>query len=151
MTTSFSAKVGEWATRVEGALLAVFKESVQELAAQVDMQLVNMVYEQPPSPSGYKRTGFLRASVMASKSAMPALTRENPGAAVPTNLGDVMVVINSAVAGDTIYLGYTANYASYVHYGANGRAPRPWVALVAQRWEQIVNEKAVEVKARLGL
>lgn len=148
---SFSAIVGEWASEVKGALLAIFKESVQELASQIDMQLVNMVYEAPPAPSGYRRTGFLRASVQASKSAMPLAVRANPGAAIPADLGEVVLVINSAEMGDTIYLGYTANYAAFVHYGANGRPPRPWVLLAAQRWEEIVTSKAAEVKARLGL
>lgn len=62
----------------------------------------------------------------------------------------MLLVINSADLGDTIYLGYTANYAAFVHFGAQGRAPRPWVTTVAQRWEMIVAEKACEVKRRLG-
>jgi hypothetical protein len=40
---------------------------------------------------------------------------------------------------------------AFVHYGAQGRAPRPWVTMIAQRWEMIVAEKAAEVKSRLGL
>jgi hypothetical protein len=136
---SFAATVGQWAQKVEGALEAVFKEAAQELVSQLN-QLV---------PVG--ETGFLRSSLMASTSAMPTLTRANPGMAVPADLGDILLVINSADLGDTIYLGYTANYAAFVHFGAQGRTPRPWVTMVAQRWEMIVAEKATEVRRRLGL
>ncbi|MBA8908853.1 HK97 gp10 family phage protein [Aminobacter ciceronei] len=136
---SFSATVGQWAQKVEGALEAVFKEAAQELVSQLN-QLV---------PVG--ETGFLRSSLMASTTAMPTLTRANPGMSVPADIGDILLVINSADLGDTIYLGYTANYAAFVHFGAQGRTPRPWVTMVAQRWEMIVAEKATEVRRRLGL
>ncbi|MRX33219.1 HK97 gp10 family phage protein [Aminobacter sp. MDW-2] len=136
---SFAATVGQWAQKVEGALEAVFKEAAQELVSQLN-QLV---------PVG--ETGFLRSSLMASTTAMPTLTRANPGMTVPADLGDILLVINSADLGDTIFLGYTANYAAFVHFGAQGRTPRPWVTMVAQRWEMIVAEKAREVKTRLGL
>lgn len=135
---SFAAQVGSWANKVDGALEAVFKESAQELVAQLN-QLVP------------RDTGFLAASLMASTTAMPQMTRANPGAAVPGDLGDIVLVIAGADLGDTIFLGYTANYAAHVHYGARGNAPRPWVTMVAQRWIAIVEAKAAEVKQRLGL
>lgn len=151
MASTFAATVGDWADQVEGALEAVFRESAEELVRVMDLLLVESVYDRPPAPSGYKRTGFLRASLVASTTAMPMLTRENPGVPVPADLSDVVLVINGADIGDTIYLGYTANYGAFVHYGARGRPGRPWVDMVAQRWESIVAAKAAEVKARLGL
>ncbi|TRC78514.1 HK97 gp10 family phage protein [Mesorhizobium sp. WSM4310] len=150
MMASFAATVGAWVAAVPLALEMVFKESAQELVSQLDQLLADEVYDKPATP-GYKRTGFLRASLMASTTAMPTLSRENPGAPVPPDLGDVILVINGVDLGDTLYLGYTANYAAFVHYGAQGRAPRPWVTMVAQRWVMIVEAKAAEVKARLGL
>lgn len=150
MATSFAAQVGKWGEKADGALTAVFRESAQELVSQLDQLLADTVYEQPQT-AGYNRTGFLRASLMASTDAMPTLSRANPGVPVPADLGDVILVINGADLGDTIYLGYTANYAAYVHYGAQGNTPRPWVTLVAQRWQTIVDAKAAEVKQRLGL
>ncbi len=149
--STFSAKIREWALKVDGAVKVIFQESAQELVSQMDDLLVEMVYAQPPSPSGYKRTGFLRASLMASKEAIPGMIKTNPGRAVPADLTDIVLVINDAELGDTIYLGYTANYASFVHYGANGRPPKPWITLAAQRWKRIVAAKATEVKKRLGL
>lgn len=138
MMASFAAQVGAWANKVDGALEAVFKESAQEL--------VNELTRLAPVD-----TGFLRASLMASTTAMPQMTKANPGAAVPGDLGEIMLVIAGADLGDTIYLGYTANYAAHVHYGARGNAPRPWVTMVAQRWTAIVATKAAEVRGKLGL
>lgn len=148
MAQSFAAQVGMWCQKVPRAMEIVFKESAQEIVSQMDDLLASMVYA-GPQPAGYKRTGFLRASLVASTSVMPRLTRENPGVPVPTDLGDVILVINGTDLGQTVYLGYTANYAAFVHFGANGAAPRPWVNLVAQRWQQIVEAKAAEVKAKL--
>ena len=136
--TTFEAQVGEWARKVEGAFDVVFKEAAQELVSELNT-LVPI------------DTGFLRASLRASTTDMPLLTRENTGGPAPDDMAEIVLVIAGAEAGDTIYLGYTANYAAYVHYGANGRPGRPWVAMVAQRWQGIVAQKAGEVRSRLGL
>lgn len=151
MSSTFEADIGEWALKVEGAFEAVFKESAQELTSQMDLLLEQTVYAQPVSPSGYQRTGFLRASLVASTAAMPLLTRDNPGVAVPTDLAPILLVINGADLGETLYLGYTANYAAFVHYSGNGQSGRPWVAMAAQRWPQIVSDVALRVRSRLGL
>lgn len=135
---TFSAAIDAWILKVEGAVEAVFRESVQELVSQ--MQALVPV-----------DTGFLRASLRASSSAMPVLSLDNPGGTFKADQGQVELVIMAADIGGTIYLGYTANYGAYVHYGARGRPPRPWVDMVAQRWQMIVAEKAAELKARLGL
>lgn len=147
---TFSAVIEGWTRRVKEAEEAVFKEAAQELVKQLNDQITEMVYDLPETPN-YRRTGFLRASLMASTEAMPRLIRDNPGVQVNSEAGDVILVIAGAELGDTIYLGYTAKYGAMVHGGANGRAPRPWVTLVAQRWPQIVAAKAAEVKARFGL
>ncbi len=136
--TSFAAVVGDWARTVPVALEAVFKESAQELVSELNA-LVPV------------DTGFLRASLRASTTAMPALSLDNPGGSFTPDVGEIELVIVGADLGDTIYLGYTAKYGAYVHYGANGRPGRPWVDMVAQRWQQIVTAKAAEVKARVGL
>jgi hypothetical protein len=138
MTDSFSATIEGWARKVEGAFDVLFREAAQELVSELN-SLVPF------------DTGFLRNSLMASTTAMPALTRENPGGPGTDGLAEIVLVIAGTEAGDVLYLGYTANYAAYVHYGANGRPGRPWVSMVAQRWESIVATKAAEVRARLGL
>jgi len=148
MAGTFAATVGDWCRTVPEAVEIIFRESAEEPIRVMDLLLVESVYDPPPAPSGYKRTGFLRASLVASKTAMPTLHRENPGVPVPADLGDVVLIINGLEAGETLYVGYTANYAAFVHYSA-GTAP--WVDLAAQRWQSIVAAKAAEVKARLGI
>jgi len=138
MADSFTAQIEAWAAKVEGAFEAIFRESVQELVSQ--MQALVPV-----------DTGFLRASLQASTTQMPALTLSNPGGSFTPDFGQIELVIMSADIGDTIYLGYTANYGAYVHYGARGRPPRPWIDIVVQRWQAIVDAKAAALKARLGL
>jgi hypothetical protein len=136
LMSGFAATVGEWAAKVDGALELVFKESAQELVTQLNVLVP-------------RDTGFLAASLVASTAAMPTI-RQTDGA-VPGDLGEIVLVIAGAELGDTLFLGYTASYSAFVHYGANGRAGRPWVDMVAQRWQQIVAAKSAEVKSRLGL
>lgn len=148
---SFSAAIADWCRKVEGATEAVFHESVNELVAMMNELLTSMVYDQPISPSGYLRTGFLRASLVASTAAMPALNRANPGGSFQVPGDQIEAVIQGADIGETIYLGYTAQYGAYVHFGAGTETPRPWVTLAAQRWPQIVEAKVAELKSKLGL
>ena len=137
--STFAADISEWVRKVEGAERIVFQEAAQELVTQLNAL----------APVD---TGFLRGSLRASTTAMPVMSLENPGVgAFTVDAGEITLVIMGADIGDTIYLGYTANYGAHVHYGANGRPGRPWVAMVAQRWQQIVTEKSAEVKSRLGL
>jgi len=139
LTSTFEAEVADWVRKVQGAERMIFQEAAQELVSQLNA-LVPV------------DTGFLRASLRASTTTMPVMSLNNPGAGVfNLDAGEITLVIAGADIGDTIYLGYTANYGAYVHAGANGRVGRPWVAMVAQRWQQIVNEKAAEVRSRLGL
>lgn len=136
MASTFAAQVGAWATKVDGAIEVIFRESCQELVATLNSL----------APVD---TGFLRSSLVASTTAMP-LIREADGA-VPGDLGEIVLVIAGLEPGEVLYLGYTASYSAYVHFGAQGRPARPWVDMTAQRWEQIVARKASEVRARLGL
>lgn len=134
--STFAATVGDWARRTEGALDVVFRESCQELVSQLNAL----------APVD---TGFMRASLVASTTAMPMIRAAD--GQVPGDLGEIVLVINGLEAGEVLYLGYTASYSAFVHYGANGRAGRPWVDMVSQRWQSIVAAKAAEVKSRLGL
>jgi hypothetical protein len=148
MANSFAATVGDWCRTVPEAIEVVFRESAEELVRVMDMLLVESVYDRAPARSGYKRTGFLRASLVASTTAMPMLTRDNPGVPVPADLGDVVLVIEGLELGQTLYVGFTARYAAFVHYSGDAA---PWVDLAAQRWSSIVTAKSAEVRARLGL
>lgn len=150
--SSFSAQIGAWVEKVEEAREAVFKNSAQRMAKELTDEVTRLVYDAPPAPSGYNRTGFLRASLMASTEAMPQLVSDNPGAHVNVDhMGPIVLVINGWDTKSTLYLGYTAKYGLFVHAGAKGAPPKPWVTLVAQRWQQIVSEEAAKVKAAFGL
>lgn len=147
---TFSAQVGDWVKRVKLAELAIFREAAQELQRQLTEQLSSMIYEKPSSPD-YKRTQFLLASLVASTSEMPKLERENPGVEVTPNFDQVELVINNAELGEVIHIGYSAVYGGYVHGGTSKMPPRPWVTLVAQRWQAIVDQAAVKVRKDFGL
>lgn len=136
MATSFAATVGEWVHSVDGALALVFRESCQALVSELN-SLVPFA------------TGALRASLRASTTAMPQIIAA--GGAPPSDMGEIVLVIQGADIGETVFLGYTMSYAPFVHYGTSHMAGRPWVDLVAQRWPQIVATKSAEVKSRLGL
>lgn len=137
---TFAAQVGEWVTKVKTAQHLIFQQSVQDLVSELNA-LVPV------------DTGFLRASLVGSTVAMPSLSRPNPNrnAVYTIDSQQIELVILGTEPGDTIYLGYTANYGAHVHYGANGRAGRPWVEMVAQRWETIVKTNEEKVRSQLGL
>ena len=136
MVGTFAAQVGAWATKVDGAIEVIFRESCQELVATLNSL----------APVD---TGFLRSSLVASTTAMPMIRAAD--GQVPGDLGEIVLVIAGLEPGEVLYLGYTASYGPYVAYGANGRPGRPWVDMTAQRWPQIVAAKSAEVRARLGL
>lgn len=145
-TLSFSAAVAQWADKVEGAVKAIFKEATQEVVEEM---------QRPVGQGGRMRvdTGFLRASLLASSTSMPAISAAKPveGGTYTPDFGQIEAVIAGADVGDTLYFGYTASYAGYREYGANGQPADGFVRLAAQNWPIIVDRKAAELKARLGL
>jgi hypothetical protein len=136
MAGRFTAAVGQWVLQSEQRLSAVLKESVQRLVTEV----------QTPIGSGGNMpvdTGFLRASFQLSIDALPVGPSMNPGkVAVDYNEGDVTTTLINWQLGDTLYGGWTANYAVYMeaYYGFARRA--------MQNWPVIVKKVAVEARAR---
>lgn len=144
---SFSAAVTQWADKAEGAVEAIFKEATQEVVEEM---------QRPVGQGGRMRvdTGFLRASLLASSTSMPAINaavKPVEGGTYTSDFGQVEAVIAGADIGDTLYFGYTASYAAYREYGANGHPADGFVRLSAQNWPIIVARKAAELKARLAL
>jgi hypothetical protein len=144
---SFSAQVAAFAEKIPGAVEAVFKESVQELVAEM---------QTPIGQGGRMRvdTGFLRASLMASTAAMPAINSSSKpvdGQSYGYDAGQIEAVILGSDINDTLFFGYTAAYAGHREYGSNGQAPDAFVRSAAQRWDSTVEMKARELKSRLGL
>jgi hypothetical protein len=140
MASAFSADIGKWARQTEARMTAVFRESAQGVAEGI---------KRTRADGGHMRvkTGFLRASLMASTSQMPSI---NPMARPPDDAADnsfapdpfVSLVIAGADIGQTIYLGFTASYARPREYEDG------FVRLTAQRWPQIVEESAKLIKSR---
>ncbi|OOG61984.1 hypothetical protein B0E45_31755 [Sinorhizobium sp. A49] len=146
-TLSFSAAVAQWADKVEGAVEAVFKEATQEVVEEM---------QKPTGQGGRMRvdTGFLRASLLASSTSMPAINasaKPIDGRPYTPDFAQVEAVIAGSDIGDTLYFGYTAAYAGHREYGSNGQPADGFVRLAAQNWPIIVDRKAAELKARLGL
>lgn len=146
-TLSFSAAVAQWADKVEGAVEAVFKESVQEVIEEM---------QTPVGQGGRMRvdTGFLRASLLASSTSMPTIiasAKPIEGGTYTADFSQIEAVIAGADIGDTLYFGYTASYAGHREYGSNGQPADAFVRMAAQNWPIIVDRKAAELKSRLGL
>ena len=132
MAGSFTASVSAWVQKSEKRMEVVVKESAQRVGIEV---------------KGRTRvdTGFLRASFLASTSAMPMIDRNArpaPGGAYTDNSSDIALVIAGASLGQTIYMGFTASYAGVREYRDG------MVKLSAQQWPSIVNQVVAEAKAR---
>jgi hypothetical protein len=139
---TFSGTIDQWVSATKERTEAVWKESAQRVYGRsidyLSGELVGVI------------TGFLRASARASTDAMPSI---DPGAAPKEGQayapsGGVVLTIAGAALGQTLYIGWTANYAAYVHEGTSKMAPRPFVALSAEQWPAIVNQVSEEAKSR---
>ncbi|HEU5019684.1 MAG TPA: HK97 gp10 family phage protein [Pseudolabrys sp.] len=99
-------------------------------------------------------TGFARASVLASTSAMPSIDPNKKGAGTPANFAaaeaEVSLVIAGAKIGQTIFVGWTAAYVGALEYGHSKQAPEGFVRLAAQRWPAIVAEVSARAEMRAG-
>lgn len=138
---TFTAQVQDIVTNTEAKLLAVFRESFQRT---VD------IAQTPQGKGGRMRvdTGFLRASGAASLSGMPAgPSRNESGAPVASperfrEDASVAVAIANLSIGETIYFGWTADYARYREYQDG------FLRLATQRWQATVDEVVKEANAR---
>src|SRR5690606_10792812 len=117
---SFSATIGAWAKKVPEALDDVFKNAAQRLVKELNDEVTRQVYDAAPAPSGYVRTGFLKASLVASDEACPDQVRDPPGVGVvpDDHIGTIILVVNGWEGDETLYLGYTARYGVVDHRGA---------------------------------
>lgn len=124
MAGNFANQVRAFADKARRRQTGIFRASVQalsEMASVPRAQGGNMPVD----------TGYLRNSLAASASGMPAT-----GAAPP------QVVLLSLQAGATIYVGWTANYAIYMEYRYG------FARLAAQNWDSIVARVTQEAWTR---
>jgi hypothetical protein len=137
----FSAQVSDWVKQTEARMTAVFRESSQRVVSAAQSRI-------PVD------TGFARASIRGSLSAMPPIDSSFKGAkdgSYGDTTGQVTLVIAGATIGQTIYVGWTASYAGALEYGHSQRAPAGFVRISAAEWPRIVAEVSAEAKSRAGV
>lgn len=136
MAKTFSADVDAWTRKSQDRMLRVAKTAT--LAVIEDAQ-------RPVAKGGRMRvdTGFLRASGQVSLTGMPV----GPSRATdtvfdnPDDDPNVILTIGRAQLGDTIWFGWTANYAIYreAHDG--------FLGIAVQKWQELVDAAVRKVKA----
>ncbi len=141
----FGAQVDAWVAESKARVTAVFHEATQRTVSLAQLPVAkggNMPVD----------TGFLRYGIRASLSAMPPVipTHGVQGAHYEYSPGEVLLVINQAKLGETIYIGYMASYAAYVEYGTSKRPARGFVGNAALQWQTTVNQVVENLKARAG-
>lgn len=137
---NFSATVDDWVRATEQRMLALFRESTQRVASIA----ANAV---PVD------TGYARASVRASTESMPSIdasAKAKAGQNYPADFGNITLTIAGAHLGQTIYIGWTANYVQYLEYGHSKQAPAGFVRIAAAQWQRVVAEVTEEAKGRAG-
>lgn len=153
MADDFTATIGDWTEQVDGAQLAIFQESTQELV---------QIAQTTRSEGGRMRvdTGFLRNSINASTAAMPQIdpkAKPAKGSSYSYNSSSINAIIAGTKLGDTIYVGWTAAYAAAREFGVHltntdfVQGPDAFARTAAQQWPDIVERKTAELKGRLGL
>ena len=135
MATSFTAEVTARVNAYQKRMEATFRGSAQDLAEEVT---------RPVAKGGHMRvkTGFLRSSMLASTTAMPTIRQGNrPSSSAPDNSfspneGQITITIANAKLSQTIFFGFTADYAAIREYYDG------FVRLPAQNWQSIVNRNS---------
>lgn len=125
MAKSFADQVGNFAAKSEARLLAVFRQSSQDVIEDAQ-QRVNV------------DTGFLRSSGDAALDRLPVVPTE-PQEGQQSFIWDAdsaLAVIAQAQLGSTIFFGWGANYATFVENRFG------YARLAAQNWQQIVRKNA---------
>lgn len=144
--SDFAAQVEDWCKDSETLLSAVFRESAQRVTNA--MTTARGLGGNLPVD-----TGYLRASIQASKTAPPPINPKsagNAGQQYAFNSGPINMVISGAKLGETIFVTATASYASHVEFGTSKQPPALFVTQAAQQWPQIVAQVQNELKGRLG-
>lgn len=141
---SFAAQVDDWVRETEARMTGVFRQSTSEVIS--DMQ-------RPVGEGGNMPVdlGFLRSSIQVGVNEEPvSASRSADGQTHAWNPAAADLVIAGAEIGDTIVAAYSAEYAPYVEYGAQGRPPRRFVGLSVAEWQKIVSRVSARLKARVN-
>ena len=128
--------IPDWIAKSEALLTAVTQESVQTLAREANKSR----FKGGKMPID---TGFLTNSMMAKIGSLPVGDSVRPEgySAMEWDSGPVTLVINSIDAGDTIFIGWTAEYARYMENRFG------FMRSAAQRWPEFVDESVMQLRA----
>lgn len=137
MAGKFSAQVDDWVRKSESRMEGVFKQSVQDVIEDA---------QKPTAKGGRMRvdTGFLRNSGNASLSGMPSgAAKGSKESSYDWNEGPVLLRINALKLGQTIWFGWTANYA---RHRENKDA---FLRMAVLKWKKYVESNTAEMKRRI--
>lgn len=137
-----TATVADWVARSKKGLVAVRNESVKRVIANAQLS---------DDKGGRMRvdTGFLRSSGQLSLSGMPSGPVRGDADAAPNqydfNVSPVVLMLAGAGLDDTLFFGWTADYAAYREFHDG------FLRLAVQMWPNIVDDVVAEVKRRYRL
>lgn len=140
VNNNFEAQVSAWVRKAEGRMLRVFREASKRTASAAQRRI-------PVD------TGFARASIRGSLQSMPQINPSlhgEKGRTYADTTDQILVTIANARLGQTIYIGWTANYVGFLEHGHSKQAPSGFVRLAAMEWPRIVREVCAEARGRAG-
>jgi hypothetical protein len=129
MAQSFTAQVDASLEKSWQTLEAVFKQSAQDVFSTA---------QTPVAQGGNMpvRTSTLRNSLISGLNGSTSMTGPDSYA----------LSIIGAKLGDTVFGGWTAEYALHVEYGSQGRPGRRFMGQAAAQWQAIVARNAAKVR-----
>lgn len=130
LVSQFTAQIVAFAEDAKRKMELVVKQSAQD---------VGDIAQTPVAKGGNMPvdTGFLRNSLVAGLNGSTSLSGPD----------SYTLAIAGAELGDSIFFGWTANYARFVEYGTQGRAGRFFMLNAAQQWKAIVARNAEKARA----
>lgn len=140
MALNFADQIDTWTKQTEARILAVYKGSVQEFVSRAQDRI-------PVD------TGFARASIRGSLESMPPINQEfrgNPNQNYTFDMTSIVLLINSAQPGQTIYIGWTANYIQHLEWGHSDQAPNGFIGITELEWPEIVAGQIQKAKASVA-
>lgn len=145
MATTFTAQMAAFATQTKERMELVVKQSAQDVAELAQRDRASRARRPKkgiaPAVGGGNLpvdVGFLRNSLVAGLNGSTSL--KGPDSYV--------LAIAGMELGDSVIFGWSAEYARFVEYGANG-VPGAFFALrAAQEWQQIVARNAEKARAQ---
>lgn len=127
--SSFTAQIKAFTDRAKEKMETVVKQSAQEVFS----------IAQTPKAQGGRMpvdTGFLRNSLVA----------ELNGSTVAGGADAYVMAVAGMDLGDTVFAGWTANYARHMEYGTSRTPGNHYMLAAAQQWQAIVARNAELVR-----